>query len=99
MGAWSSRVVPNWPCTWKSMVTTGSVRSTKKRLLNVILEVFMKPEMKQETKTDAQILEGVGDYKFGFSDPENYVFKSGRGLSREIVEQISAMKGEPEWML
>jgi len=27
------------------------------------------------------------------------VFKSSRGLSREVVEKISALKGEPEWML
>jgi len=38
------------------------------------------------------------DYKYGFSKPENYVFKSKRGLSRDVVEQISAMKSEPEWM-
>src|ERR1051325_3133409 len=39
------------------------------------------------------------DYKYGFSDPEQYHFKSQRGLNREIVEQISAYKKEPEWML
>jgi len=49
--------------------------------------------------TDAAILEGIGEYKFGFNDPENYVFKSGRGLNRKVVEQISQMKGEPQWML
>ncbi|MES0360370.1 MAG: Fe-S cluster assembly protein SufB [Anaerolineales bacterium] len=49
--------------------------------------------------TDAQILEGVGDYKWGFRDPENLVFKARKGLGREVVEQISAMKREPEWML
>jgi Fe-S cluster assembly protein SufB len=49
--------------------------------------------------SDAQILEGIGDYKFGFNDPETHVFKSGRGLDRKIVEQISEMKGEPKWML
>jgi Fe-S cluster assembly protein SufB len=38
------------------------------------------------------------DYRHGFHDPENYVFKSGRGLTREIVERISEMKGEPDWM-
>jgi Fe-S cluster assembly protein SufB len=47
-----------------------------------------------------QALEGIGnDYKYGFSDKEDYTFKSGRGLTREIVEKISAMKKEPEWML
>ncbi len=49
--------------------------------------------------TDAVMLEGIGEYKFGFNDPENYVFKSGRGLNREVVEKISQMKGEPQWML
>src|SRR3954447_23384287 len=39
------------------------------------------------------------DYKYGFSDPEQYAFKSRRGLDREIVEQISAYKKEPDWML
>ena len=49
--------------------------------------------------SDAQILEGIGEYQYGFQDPETYVFKSRKGLDREIVEQISEMKGEPKWML
>ncbi len=49
--------------------------------------------------SDAAILQDIGDYKYGYSDPETYVFKSGKGLNREIVEQISSMKGEPQWML
>ncbi len=49
--------------------------------------------------TDEKILEEIGDYKYGFHDPENYVFKSQKGLSREVVENISQMKGEPQWML
>lgn len=49
--------------------------------------------------SDVKILEGIGEYKYGFRDPENYVFKSKKGLDREVVEQISHMKGEPEWML
>src|SRR5512135_1583845 len=49
---------------------------------------------------DEKILEGIGEYKYGFHDPEDkYVFKSQRGLSRDVVEQISHMKGEPQWML
>lgn len=40
------------------------------------------------------------DYsKYGFHDKEEFVFKSKRGLSKEIVEQISKIKKEPEWML
>jgi Fe-S cluster assembly protein SufB len=38
------------------------------------------------------------EYKYGFRDPEQYAFKSRRGLDREIVEQISAYKQEPDWM-
>jgi len=43
----------------------------------------------------------VGDdyrEKYGFFDPEKYVFKAKRGLSEEIVKEISWMKGEPDWM-
>jgi Fe-S cluster assembly protein SufB len=49
--------------------------------------------------SDAKILEGIGEYKYGFRDPETYVFKTRKGIDREIVEQISDMKGEPQWML
>jgi Fe-S cluster assembly protein SufB len=47
----------------------------------------------------AEFIENMGEYKYGFSDPETYVFKGHKGLNRQVVEQISAMKGEPEWML
>ena len=40
------------------------------------------------------------DYsRYGFHDKEEYVFKAQKGLSKEIVEQISKIKNEPEWML
>ncbi len=40
------------------------------------------------------------DYsKYGFRDEENYTFKSSKGLSEDIVREISRMKNEPEWML
>jgi len=38
-------------------------------------------------------------YKLGWSDAEDYVFKPKKGLSEEIVREMSSMKGEPEWML
>jgi Fe-S cluster assembly protein SufB len=41
---------------------------------------------------------GATDYRYGFHDVEDYKFKSGRGLTREMVAQISEMKGEPQWM-
>ncbi|MBX5490986.1 MAG: Fe-S cluster assembly protein SufB [Chloroflexi bacterium] len=49
----------------------------------------------------AKALQDIGprEYQYGFHDVEDYVFKSKRGLSREVVEEISRLKGEPEWML
>ena len=41
----------------------------------------------------------IGDYKYGFHDKDVSVFRSERGLTREIVEEISSMKEEPQWML
>ena len=49
--------------------------------------------------SDAKLLEGIGEYQFGFKDPDTSVFKSKKGLDCETVEQISAIKGEPQWML
>src|SRR3982074_38905 len=43
----------------------------------------------------------VGDdykEKYGFFDPEKFVFKAKRGLTQDIVREISWMKQEPEWM-
>src|SRR3989304_9069251 len=51
------------------------------------------------TESDGGALEGIDRYKYGFSDPDETVFTARRGLSREVVEQISAKKGEPEWVL
>ena len=39
------------------------------------------------------------DYRFGFSMPETSVRKTKKGLTREIVMEISALKKEPQWML
>jgi Fe-S cluster assembly protein SufB len=41
----------------------------------------------------------LGEYKYGFHDEENPVIKIERGLSEDVIRQISAHKGEPEWML
>ena len=41
----------------------------------------------------------LGEYKWGFSDEENPVIKIDRGLDEDVIRQISAHKGEPEWML
>ena len=51
--------------------------------------------------TETEVVQGIGsDYeiKYGFHADENYFFKSGRGLSHELVEAISEHKSEPDWM-
>ena len=51
------------------------------------------------TETETQVVAEIGsDYKYGFHEKEDYFFKSGRGLSPELVAAISEHKNEPEWM-
>lgn len=38
------------------------------------------------------------EYRFGFSMPQKHVFKAKKGLNKEIVQTISAIKEEPLWM-
>ena len=55
-------------------------------------------------QTETEIVQGIGsDYltKYGFANPDeakDYFFKSGRGLSHELVEAIAEHKNEPDWM-
>src|SRR5581483_10110376 len=44
-------------------------------------------------------LEGIGRYDFGWSDTDTAGASARRGLSEEVVRDISAKKNEPEWML
>lgn len=38
-------------------------------------------------------------YKYGFSDPEEYLARTPKGITESTVRAISAYKHEPEWML
>src|SRR5437660_3900203 len=57
-----------------------------------------------EVRKETEIVEGIGsDYavKYGFSNSDeagDYFFKSGRGISHEVVEAIAEHKNEPAWM-
>ncbi len=51
------------------------------------------------TTADLKALEGIGEQKYAFSDPDVSVFKTQKGLNEDVVRQISAFKNEPEWML
>jgi Fe-S cluster assembly protein SufB len=49
---------------------------------------------------DAHKLEGMQHTKqYDFRLPETYFFRSEKGLNKRVVEKISYLKEEPEWML
>ncbi len=59
------------------------------------------PETTKVLTPEEAALRSLGsDYteRYGFHDPENYLYKAPKGINREIVETISEMKGEPQWM-
>ena len=41
----------------------------------------------------------IGEYKYGFHDRDVSIFRTEKGLTENIVREISRMKNEPEWML
>jgi Fe-S cluster assembly protein SufB len=48
---------------------------------------------------NADQLEGLGTYAFGWADSDVAGASARRGISEEVVRDISALKNEPEWML
>ncbi len=51
------------------------------------------------TASDREALSGVKDeYQYGFSMPEEYVFKARKGLDHDVIDQISDLKREADWM-
>ena len=44
-------------------------------------------------------LEGLGNYEYGWSDKSEAGTNARRGISEEVVRDISAKKSEPQWML
>jgi len=65
-------------------------------------ETQVPPLSPKELTRQEESLKDIGsDYaeRFGFHDPETgYAYKAPKGLSRQLVEDISAYKKEPEWM-
>lgn len=41
----------------------------------------------------------VGEYQYGFHEKDVSIFRTQKGLTKEVVEQISNYKEEPKWML
>jgi Fe-S cluster assembly protein SufB len=55
--------------------------------------------MSTDLKSPAETEVGVGEYQYGFHDPvDKYIFTARKGIDRDIVSQISAIKSEPAWM-
>src|SRR3954451_8156223 len=53
-----------------------------------------------EVIAEQEALKGLNaDYteRYGFHDAEHYLYKAPKGLTRELVEQISELKPEPDW--
>jgi Fe-S cluster assembly protein SufB len=51
------------------------------------------------TTTAHPELAGLGRYEYGWADSDTAGAAARRGLSEDVVRDISARKGEPEWML
>ncbi len=52
--------------------------------------------MSEATKKAIQNI--IGDYKYGFKTETKSVLNTGKGLTKDIVEEISLIKKEPQWM-
>ncbi len=52
-----------------------------------------------ESLTQEETLATLGRYDFGWADPDAAGATARRGLSSDVVADISALKNEPEWML
>jgi Fe-S cluster assembly protein SufB len=51
------------------------------------------------TSTAHPELDGLGRYEYGWHDRDDAGAIAKRGLSEQVVREISALKDEPEWML
>jgi len=56
----------------------------------------MKAGPSMTNKPDAVL--PSSEYQYGFSDKDVSVYNTGKGISKEIVEEISHIKNEPQWM-
>ena len=58
------------------------------------------PTTETTRSTDDEIIDSIStSYDFGWHDSDEAGEKARRGLDEQVVREISAIKGEPEWML
>lgn len=53
----------------------------------------------KETLSQEETIASIGKYQYGWHDKDDAGASAKRGLNEEVVRDISARKGEPEWML
>jgi Fe-S cluster assembly protein SufB len=56
-----------------------------------------KIPVRDEPKPELNLREDYAT-RYGFADPEEYFKKFPKGISHEVVEMISRLKNEPDWM-
>lgn len=60
----------------------------------------MAQKTTKTSKPGDNFIKDNDSYEHGYSfDTKDYSFQSGKGVNKKIVQQISGMKQEPEWML
>ncbi len=64
-----------------------------------IIESTPSKVTRPEVLTQDQQIEALSSYKFGWADSDTAGATAKRGLSEEVVRDISAKKSEPDWML
>nr|WP_062134279.1 Fe-S cluster assembly protein SufB [Demequina aestuarii] len=57
------------------------------------------PTDKAPAQTDEEIIDSIGSYEFGWHDSDSAGAIAARGISDDVVRNISSLKDEPEWML
>ena len=58
------------------------------------------PTTETARSTDDEIIDSIStSYDFGWHDSDEAGERAKRGLDEQVVREISAIKGEPEWML
>ena len=57
------------------------------------------PVAKAEPLSQEETIASIGHYSYGWHDSDVAGVSARRGLSEDVVRNISALKGEPEWML
>jgi Fe-S cluster assembly scaffold protein SufB len=55
-------------------------------------------DARQAEREAVQTINEDYEERFGFHDPENYLVKAPKGLTKRLIEEISAYKEEPTWM-